>query len=313
VEDLGFVGVVLLVVAVFLAIVGMVLSRRTKALKEQLKVGDSLAPELDLERPRPRVTAFHVQGEEAQVTFDVPLPPGDADPVLVELLLSEALEVVHDKQHSLPIDDITKVVVLAGRGGEPRRIGELPLTEPGLLPPLSVVPRLRFASIGFDALDRQFEEEPVSAPPELVSVTTSDTLKPIGEELRIPKALDIGLRAQGIDPGSMTAADMVRGILRLFGYSISPGADPAVYTASKAGTTTYVREDIYRPGDYPELDEGTVRSFMVGFLNAGADRGLLVSAKFAPFSIYNQEQREPRVRFVTRERLQKFIDSFSLD
>ncbi|GBD85272.1 hypothetical protein BMS3Abin02_01676 [bacterium BMS3Abin02] len=312
-EDLGFVGVVLLVVAVFLAIVGMVLSRRTKALKEQLEVGDSLAPELDLERPRPRVTAFHVQGEEAQVTFDVPLPPGDADPVLVELLLSEALEVVHDKQHSLPIEDITKVVVFAGRGGEPRRIGELPLTEPGLLPPLSVVPRLRFASIGLDALDRQFEEEPVSAPPELVSVKASDTLKPIGEELRIPKALDIGLRAQGIDPGSMTAAAMVRGILRLFGYSISPGADPAVYTATKAGTTTYVREDVYRPGDYPELDEGTVRSFMVEFLNAGADRGLLVSAKFAPFSIYNQEQREPRVRFVTRERLQKFIDSFSLD
>ena len=93
-EGLGFVGVVLLVVAVFLAIVGTMLSRRTKALKEQLRVGNSLAPELDLERPRPRVMAFHVRGEEAQVTFDVPLPPGDTDPVLVELLLSEAVDVV---------------------------------------------------------------------------------------------------------------------------------------------------------------------------------------------------------------------------
>ncbi|NIA25088.1 MAG: hypothetical protein GWP04_05915 [Gammaproteobacteria bacterium] len=312
-EDLGFVGVLLLVVAILLAIVGTVLSRRTKALKEQLKVGDSLAPELDLEQPRPRVMAFHVRGDEAQVTFDVPLPPGEPDPVLVELLLSEAVEVVHDKQHSLPIDEVTKVVVFAGRGEEPRRIEELSLAEPGLLPPLSVTPRLHFASIGFDAFDRQFEEEPAGTPPELVTVTASETLKPIGEELRIPKALEIGLRAQGIDPGSMTAADMVRGILRLFGYSISPGADPSVYTATKAGTTTYVREDVYRPGDYPELDEGTIRSFMVGFLDARADRGLLVSAKFAPFSIHNQEQREPRVRFVTRERLQKFIDSFSLD
>ncbi|NOY56670.1 MAG: hypothetical protein GXP34_11875 [Actinobacteria bacterium] len=312
-EGLGFIGVVLLVVAVFLAIVGTMLSRRTKALKEQLKVDGALAPELDLDRPRPRVTAFHVRGEEARVTFDVPLPPGDTDPVLVELLLSEALEVVHEKQHSLPIDDVTKVVVFAGREGEPRRVGELPLAEPGLLPPLPVVPHLRLTSIGFDALDQQFEEEPATAPPELVAVTASNTLRPIGEELRIPKALDIGLRAQGIDPGSMTAAEMVRGILRLFGYSISPGKDPAVYTATKAGTTTYVREDVYRPGDYPELDEGTIRSFMVEFLNAGADRGLLVSAKFAPFSIYNLEQREPRVRFVTRERLQKFIDSFSLE
>jgi hypothetical protein len=38
-----------------------------------------------------------------------------------------------------------------------------------------------------------------------------------------------------------------------------------------------------------------------------------VSSKFGPFIIYGQEQREPRVRFVTRERLQKFIDAFSLD
>ena len=189
----------------------------------------------------------------------------------------------------------------------------MPLAEPGLLPPVSMGPRLRFASIGYDPLDRQFEDEPVTAPPELAAVTASDTLKPIGDELRIPKALDIGLRAQGIDPDSMTAADMVRAVLRLFGYTITPGSDAAVYTAGKAGTTTFVREDVYRPGDYPELDEGTIRSFMVGFLDARTDRGLLVSAKFAPFSIHDQERREPRVRFVTRERLQKFIDSFSLD
>jgi len=313
VEGLGFVGVILLVVAVFLAIVGTMLSRRTKALKEQLKVGGSLAPVLDLERARPKVMSFHVRAEEAQVTFDVPLPPGGADPVLVELLLSEAVDVVHDKQHSLPIDDVTKVVVFAGRGAEPHRIGELTLTEPGLLPTVSMGPRLRFASIGYDPLDKQFEEEPATAPPELVAVTASDSLKPIGDELRIPKALDIGLRAQGIDPSSMTAADMVKGVLRLFGYAISPGANSSVYTASKAGTTTFVREDIYQPGDYPELDEGTIRSFMVGFLDARTDRGLLVSAKFAPFSIYDQERREPRVRFLTRGRLQNFLYSFSMD
>ncbi len=311
-EGLGFVGVVLLVVAIFLAIVGTVLGRRTKALREQLKVGGALAPELDVERPKPRLMAFHVRGDEAQVTFDVPLPDGEPDPVLVELLLSEAVEVVHQKQHTLPISDVTKVVVFAGRGETPRRIGEVPLVAPGVLPPVPPGPRLHFASFGFDPLVQQFEDEP-SAPPELAPKPESDSLPPISEELRIPKALDVGLRAQGIDPESMTAADMVRGILGLFGYSISPGAEASTYTASKQGTSTFVREDVYRPGDYPELDEELIRSFMVGFVNAKTDRGLLVSAKYAPFSIHAQEQREPRVRFVTRERLQKFIDAFSLD
>jgi len=312
VEGLGFVGVILLVVAIFLAIVGSVLNRRTKALKEQLRVGGDPAPELDVEHPRPRLMAFHVQGEEAQVTFDVPLPEGDPDPVLVELLLDEAVKVVHVKQHTLPITDVTRVVVFAGRGDQVRRVGELPLAEPGALPPVSAGPTLRFSSFGFDPLVQQFEEEPAS-PPELASKPSDDTLGSIGEELRIPKALDIGLRAQGVDPTTMTAAEMVRGILVLFGYSIAAGVNAGTYTASKEGTTTFVREDVYRPGDYPELDEQTIRSFMVGFVNAKTDRGLLVSAKFAPFSIYAQEQREPRVRFVTRERLQKFIDAFSLD
>ncbi len=311
-EGLGYVGVILLVVAIFLAIIGSVLSRRTKALKEQLRVGGTPAPELDVERPRPHLMAFHVRGEEAQVTFDVPLPAGEPDPVLVDLLLDEAVEVVHAKRHSLPITDVTKVVVFAGRGADARRIGELSLAEPGELPPVPSGPSLHFSSFGFDPLVQQFQED-AAAPPELAPKQSTDTLRPIGEELRIPKALDIGLRAQGIDPATMSAAEMVKGILVLFGYSIVAGTEASTYTASKEGTTTFVREDVYKPGDYPELEESTIGSFMVGFVNAKTDRGLLVSAKYAPFSIYAQEQREPRVRFVTRERLQKFLDAFSLD
>jgi hypothetical protein len=256
--------------------------------------------------------AFHVRGEEAQVTFDVPLPAGEPDPVLVDLLLDEAVEVVHAKRHSLPITDVTKVVVFAGRGADARRIGELSLAEPGELPPVPSGPSLHFSSFGFDPLVQQFQED-AAAPPELAPKQSTDTLRPIGEELRIPKALDIGLRAQGIDPATMSAAEMVKGILVLFGYSIVAGTEASTYTASKEGTTTFVREDVYKPGDYPELEESTIGSFMVGFVNAKTDRGLLVSAKYAPFSIYAQEQREPRVRFVTRERLQKFLDAFSLD
>ena len=49
------------------------------------------------------------------------------------------------------------------------------------------------------------------------------------------------------------------------------------------------------------------------FVNSGADRGLLISDKFSPFGVYEREKREPRIRFVTRERLQKFIDALSLE
>ena len=39
----------------------------------------------------------------------------------------------------------------------------------------------------------------------------------------------------------------------------------------------------------------------------------LVSDKFSPFEVYERERREPRIRFVTRERLQKFVDALSLE
>ena len=71
-------------------------------------------------------------------------------------------------------------------------------------------------------------------------------------------------------------------------------------------------EDRYRPGDHPELDESSIRRFMVEFGSAGADRGMLISDKYGPFEMYDLERREPRVRFVTRDRLQKMVDSLSL-
>ncbi len=52
---------------------------------------------------------------------------------------------------------------------------------------------------------------------------------------------------------------------------------------------------------------------MVDFVSAGADQGLLVTDKFAPFGIYDRERRDARMRFVTRERLQKFINALALE
>ncbi len=248
------------------------------------------------------------------VSFDVPLPEGEVDPVLADLLLDEAVEVVREKRHSLPIDQVTTVVALAGSDGDTREVGRLSLVTPGELPP-PVLGRsaLHFGSIGFDPIEQEFatgEPEPV---PALADRSRGDDLAPLTDEVRLPKAVEVGLRAQGIDPETMSAGELVRGTLSLFGYQIAPGIDDSVSFASKAGQRTLVREDRYEPGGYPEVEEERLRSFVIEFASSGADRGVFVSDRYGPFGVHQIERREPRVRFITRERLQKFIDAMAVE
>ena len=312
-QDLGFLGIFLIILALVLGAVAMLAKRRGNSLRAKVEAAQ-VATGIDADRPRPRVSEFHVRGEEAQVIFDVPLPEGEIDEVLGELLTNEAVEVVREKRHELPIDGVTTVVAFAGRGGEPRRIGSVSLEEPGVLPPPMVAaPSLHLGHIGFDPLEKQFSDELLHNAPSLASDQRADTLGPIGNELRLPKAVAVGLRAQGIDPATMTSAEMVDSLLRLFGYAVTSTDNPLARKATKSGLTTYLREDPYQPGDHPEVDEVTMRQFVMEFVSSGADRGLLISDKFSPFGVYEREKREPRIRFVTRERLQKFVDALSLE
>jgi hypothetical protein len=89
-------------------------------------------------------------------------------------------------------------------------------------------------------------------------------------------------------------------------------AGPDSFRARRAGQTTFVRVVAHSAGAHPELDESAIRQFVVDFGGSGSDRGLLLSEKYAPFEIYDRERRDGRVRFVTRERLQGFIDAFAL-
>ena len=66
--------------------------------------------------PAPPVAEFHIQGSTATVSFDVPLPDGDIDEVLSDSLIREAIEVVREKRHHLPIDDVARVVARGRRG-----------------------------------------------------------------------------------------------------------------------------------------------------------------------------------------------------
>lgn len=282
--------------------------RRTGRLGRPKELTAGVA-EPDFVRPRPAVAEFHVRGDEAQVRFAVPFPDA-GDEILADLLVGEAIEVVREKRHALPIDNVEHVVVLAGEPG--REVARTSLVTPGVLPPPSrITDILNLRSIGADPLAAEFEESPIAVP-ETVAPARSDELDPIGDMIRLPSAVGTGLRAQGIDPKTMTAGELVTGILTLFGYSVQPNMSPGQFTANKGGSSTFILTDPYTSGDYPEVEDGTIRRFVIAFEQSGANRGMLVTEKFGPFSIHDHERRDPRVRFVTRERLQKFVDSMAL-
>lgn len=286
------------------------LKKRTASQLEKLRADpDATKPGAAAQGVRSTPLAeFHIVGNEARVTFDVPLDDED-DQILNELLVDEAVEVVRDKQHSLPIGDVHHVVVLAGRGTV-REVGRTKLPSPGVLPPPPPVSMMNLGNVTRDPFTAAPTEHSVAY--QTKADVPADDLPPIGKDLRIPKGLERGLRATGVDINTADGQDVILGLLRLFGYSVVATPEPNIYMASKGGETTLVVVDPYQPGDHPEVDEATVRSFSGRFAISGANRGVFVSEKYAPFMIYTLEKNEPRLRFITRERLQEFIDLMAL-
>ena len=257
---------------------------------------------------RAAVADFHVNGHEARVIFDVPLPDED-DPVLNDLLVDEAVEVVREKRHTLPIDEVTEIVVFAGR--EPsREIGRTRLPAPGQLPTAIQPDMLNLTHIARDPFASQFEDDLITHVETQVQVPKDD-LGPIGQELRIPMGLQRGLRTRGVDPTTASGPELILALLEMFGYEVEPQVD-GTFVAIKDNLKTFIRPEPHVPGSYPELDEQLIRKFIVEFGTAGAARGLLITDKLGPFMIHDVEATNPRIRFVTRERIQRFIDSMAL-
>ncbi len=266
---------------------------------------------LDAGRPRPPVAEFHVRDQDALVYFDVPLPEGAPDDVLRDLLLHEAVEVVREKRHDLPIAQVTKVVAHGKRGGEPAAVGEVRLETPGELPPPVMPEHIAHASRVSLDLSSALATSP-AAQPGVATPRPEKRLGPVGSELRLTAGLEAGLRAQGLDPAGMTAGDLVVAILRLTGHTVSAGPSADTVNATKGGERTLVRIVDHLPDSNPELSEREINRFMVDFGSSGASRGLLVTDKYAPFAVYERERREKRVRFLSRERLQHFVDAVAV-
>jgi hypothetical protein len=314
----GF-AIFLVIVVLGFVVWNLIRSRRRQArLMEESSTtaaGAGLSTGHDLYEPEAShhapVADFHVRGEEAIVVFDVPLSEED-DPVLNELLVDEAIEVVREKRHTLPIDGVTVVVARAGRG-ETREIGRTELPAIGELPPPMENMGLTLINIAHDPFAAPFEEETDhSVVYETKTDVPSDELGPIIEELKLPAGLERGLRAIGVDPESVSAPDLVLALLRMFGYGVTEQAMPGTYMVIKDGLSTYILTEPHRPGEHPELGEPTCKRFIAEFGSSGADRGLLVTAKYSPFMIHDIEARQPNLRFITRERIQGFIDWMAL-
>lgn len=291
-------------VAAIAAVVWLLVRRSGAAARP----GSDAAPRT---HPAPPVAEFHVAGDAATVSFDVPLPPGEPDAVLRDLLIHEAVEVVREKRHHLPIGDVTRVVVLGRRDGAWHEVGSLPLATPGELPPPT--PPILIAGLHREASFDPFDtvaDLPAHAPG-LQSHTGEDDLPPIASELRLPAGIAAGLRAQGIDPTAAQAGDLVLGILRLTGATIT-ARDEHTHDALIGGRRTLIRLVPHRPGDHPELNDADVRRFAADFVSSGAERALLITEKYSPFEVYERERRNPRARYITRERVQHFVDALAL-
>jgi hypothetical protein len=255
------------------------------------------------------VRDFHVHANEARVTFDVPLPD-QVDQVLNDLLVDEAVEVVREKRHTLPIGDVTEIVVFAGRD-EVKEVGRTKLPSPGELPPPIDRDVFNLTHVARDPFASQFEVDHTVSYDTAVRVP-ADELKPLFQDLRVPQGLDRGLRARGVDPDAVTGPEFILALLEMFGYKVSPQGEPDVYLATKDNLRTFIRTDSFDPGEHPELDEGLVRKFVAEFATSGADRGMFISDKYGPFMTHDIEATDRRIRFVTRERAQGFIDSMAL-
>jgi hypothetical protein len=305
--------VVFIVVAMAIAALLVVAA---KSFGQSAQEAVAAAPTLP-HRPSPIVTDFHVKGDTARTVFSVPLgdaPPGEH---LTDLLCASAIEYVRTrKADGLPLDGVHYIEVSAMRGDDPEVVCTVDLPGAGELPDsrLNVLVEL--------------EHDPIAHVASVVADTTvstsapgTKTLEPVSEFIELPGPTEAHLRSIGVDPTDMTLNDLVIGLLRVSGYDVtigrsgvSVGSDgkASVYGLQRGGQNTLLVIYPHVVGTYPELDEKILSEFAVGVAQVNPDVAILVTDKYSPYAMYEREKRDKRLVFITRERLQAFVDSFGI-
>ena len=254
---------------------------------------------------------FHVVDNEITIDFAVPLPATGTDDMLTELLRHHALEIIKDrKERGQPIHDIPIARISAQRFGDSVELAVLDLDQPDEFLEMELPELLRLrAMAGYDPLAKFGERTEKDVLP--LAERRSDDLAPLADEIRLTAGLAAGLRSIGVDPETMSLSDLGLGLLRLSGYDLTSRRD-GTYIAAGHGTSTLVAFVDHHPGDYPELAEAAIRSFLVTFATARTERGLLLTDKYGPYLIYQKERANPDTLFIARERLQDFVDTIAL-
>lgn len=301
-------------VAVALAIGGAIVLAIRGSTREQT------APPGPPPRPRPALVDFHVREGAAHVYFAVPLGSVVSEH-LQHVLEAEGIAVLREKRdHGLPLSDVDHVVVYGQRAGEPIGVSRVALPDGEALPEVVVPELVPHAGVaGYDPLARLGESD-LGVTPGLDDGGGEGALPPVMDVVELTVPLEAALRAQGIDPAESSLGDLALTLLRLGGYDLSlrqsgfrsPQAEHAdVYEASAGGRRSLVAIVEHRPGEYPELSEAAVNEAVLAAVQLGVDSAFLITDKYGPYLIYEKERNGP-CRFITRERLQSFVDSFAL-
>lgn len=286
---------IIVIVVVAAAAIGWWLVNRQPGAEQTAAV----TPPADFDVSRPIDVEF--DGTTAVVTFDLEVPEDGPDERLRDLLLKNGREAIRGKGV-----DVERLSVRAWRGGHVTEVAKQRLTVqrtdddgPADMPRAS----------DFDPLGDLHNTDFGTG---MGTQRTVGELAPIGKDLRLTESVRAMLASKGVEPASMTMTQMTLALLEATGYTVTPGSVPGTYDATIGGVRTFLTIVDHEKGDYPELSEEAVESFVIRFVSSGAERGLLFTDKHGPFAVYDKEKRQPRIRFITRERLQAFVDSIAL-
>lgn len=311
--------IVLVVVAIAVALIGLIVYLLKGMSQNASRAIDERSPASTPRRPMPTVSSFHVKGDTASVVFSVPLGDAEAGSHLTDLLAANAVEIVRNKVASgLPLEGIHTIAVSAMRGDNPELLTTIDLPSVGELPAVS--PLLARDSVVHDpiaALEAVASDRSITPPSR-----EGESLEPVGQLIELSSPSEAHLRALGVDPGSASLRDLVTGLVTVAGYDIDAGRRPPTTTRipsgdihwiSRAGDTAILAIVEHEHGSYPEIDDAVLGEFAAVVAQTNPKSGILVTDKFSPYSMYDRERRDKRLVFVTRERLQGFVDTFGLD
>ena len=283
--------VVVLIVVVVAAAVGVYLSSRGRG---------------------PAEVDFKVEGSTAHVYFETHIPEEGADQVLTALMGREAMRVFTQKADHLPLGDVRRVVAHGVKGGSPVEVTTVQIKTPAEMDHLDEPHEAAVVKPGQDA-----GHDPLGTLHEMdfgrgrAYQGGGDDLPPLSDELEIPAKVIEAVAGPGGSVKGMQLEAFIIGLLRASGYEVIEHGD-GTKQAYKGGASTYLQFVEHLPGSYPELDEHVIDGFILKVMSSHADRGMLFTPKYGPYAIYEKERRNKKVTFMTRERLQTFVDSVAM-